>query len=886
MSDRVVWLTLLSSGWAVAADRPDFDRDVRPIVQRHCAKCHGPAKQSSGLRLDDASAARRAGSEIARRIRSDDPAERMPPKGERLTDSETATIAAWVNAGPSHWSLRPIRRPTVPPDDGVARNPIDSFLRAAQSIQRIAPVGPADRRTLVRRLYLDLIGLPPTPEAVKTFVADTDPAAYEALVERLLASPQHGERYARHWLDVVRFAETNGFETNVERPNAWPYRDYVIRSFNADTPFDRFVLEQLAGDVLGADEATGFLTAGPWDEVKSPDPVLTATQRADELHDMVATTGTALLGLTVGCARCHGHKFDPIPQADYYALKAVFAGVQHGDRPLRRPDDAGKAAQAEVVRGELRQVERALDRIEPTADTAALGPYRPRAAVSSGRTVDHFAPVTARFLRFTVLATTGAEPCIDEIEVFATGDGRNVALESAGAKATASGTYPGNSLHTLEHLTDGRYGNEYSWISNESGRGWVQIEFAEPARIDRVVWSRDRSEPPRYRDRVATDYRIEVSDDGAAWTTVATSADRIRSGAPEANGERAGLLERRATLTRQIAELLRVPAVYSGRMTAPTPTFRFHRGDPMQPREEVAPGVLTALPIPFDLADANSGSARRLALAKWVVAAENPLTARVIANRVWLWHFGEGLVSTPDDFGANGAQPSHPELLDWLAAELVESGWSLRHLHRLIVSSAAYRRASTIAPDAQARDAGNRLLWRYPARRLEAEAIRDGILHVAGTLDPTPGGPGFSPFEPNGNYVRVYNPKTAFGPADFRRMVYATRVRMHADPTFGAFDCPDGGQVAPKRGRSTTALQALNLLNSPFVNEQAAYFAERVRREAGIDVSAQVVRAFRLAFQREPAADEVERCAAVVRDHELATLCRALLNANEFLFLP
>ncbi|MFO0810777.1 MAG: DUF1553 domain-containing protein [Gemmataceae bacterium] len=883
MIRRSLAVTLLVASAAVAGP-PDFDRDVRPILQQHCAKCHGPTKPKAGLRLDTLIAAGHIGSEIVRRVRSDDPAERMPPEGERLTDAQIAMLTAWVSAGPTHWSFRSIRRPPIPHVAADARHPIDRFLLAALDAKQLKPVGEADRRTLARRLHLDLIGLPPTPAAVEAFVADPDPAAYERLVERLLASPQHGERYARHWLDVVRFAETNGFETNTDRPNAWPYRDYVIRSFNADTPFDRFVTEQLAGDVLGTDEATGFLTGGPWDEVKSPDPVLTATQRADELHDMVATTGTALLGLTVGCGRCHGHKFDPIPQADYYALKAVFAGVQHGDRPLRRPETADKLVKAEALRGELRQVDRALDQSEPEADPSPVGPYRPRAAVTHGRTVDRFAPVTARFLRFTVRGTSGAEPCIDELEVFTAEDEpRNVARA---AKLAASGTYANNPSHTLEHLTDGRYGNEYSWISNEAGGGWVRVEFAGPARIDRVVWSRDRTEPPRYKDRVATEYRIEVSDDGATWTTVATSADRLRRGAPAATAERSDLLARRTSLTKQIADLTRTPAVYAGRMTAPSATYRLHRGDPMQPREEVAPGVLTALPVAFELANAKSGVERRLALARWIVAKDNPLTARVIANRIWLWHFGEGLVSTPDDFGANGSTPSHPELLDWLAAELIDSGWSLRHLHRLIVTSAAYRRAGTMTPDGLARDAGNRLLWRFPARRLEAEAIRDSILAVAGTLDPTPGGPGFSPFEPNTNYVRVYTPKTAFGPAEFRRMVYATKVRMQPDPTFGAFDCPDAGQVAPKRGRSTTALQALNLLNSPFVTGQAAAFAERVRREAGDDAAAQVARVFRLAVQRDPAADEAERCAAAVREHGLATLCRALLNANEFLFLP
>jgi hypothetical protein len=385
------------------------------------------------------------------------------------------------------------------------------------------------------------------------------------------------------------------------------------------------------------------------------------------------------------------------------------------------------------------------------------------------------------------------------------------------------------------------------------------------------------------------------------WVTVASSADRLPFGTPEPTAPPgldstdreawAGLTKKRDNLRRKLADLERAGMVYAGKMTTPEPTFRLHRGDPMQPREPVGPGALADVGPGIDIPADATGPQRRLARARWVADPANPLTARVIVNRLWQYHFGTGIVDTPSDLGRNGGQPSHPELLDWLAAELVRPTapaarpWSLKHLHRLIVTSATYRQSAAANPAGLAADAQARLLWRYPPRRLEAEAIRDAVLFVSGKLDPTPGGPGFSPFEPNTNYVRVYTPKTEFGPAEFRRMVYMHRTRMQADDTFGAFDCPDGGQVAPRRSSSTTPLQALNLLNSPFMLRQAGYFAERVRREAGPDRPAQVRRAFRLAFQRPPTAKELAAGVELVDAHGLAALGRALLNANEFLYV-
>jgi mono/diheme cytochrome c family protein len=909
--------------WSSAA--AEFAADIRPIFASHCYHCHGPDKQSGGLRLDRKADALQGGdsgpaivpgksgeSLLIRKVSSADAQDRMPPKGDPLTSAQIQSLKSWIDAGAAwpaddassvHWSFKAIKSPpppTIRNPQSEIRNPVDAFIISRLTRSGLSPSPPADRPALIRRLKFDLLGLPPTPEEIDAFTADRSSDAYEKLVDRFLASPQYGERWARHWLDVVRFAESNGFETNLHRPNAWQYRDYVIQSFNDDKPYDKFVAEQLAGDALGADAATGFLVAGPYDLVKSPDVVLTSQQRADELHDMVATAGSTFLGLTVGCARCHNHKFDPILQKDYYAVKALFAGVQHGERPIEdaksKPERLARVAE---LRRQLAQVERELEAAEPLADPKATEPRR--APVHPRRNVERFEPVRAKFLRFTVLATNNLEPCIDELEIFSSGaEPHNVALASAGAKATASGSFAGSDRHKLEHINDGRYGNSRSWISNEVGAGWVQIELSEPATIDRIVWARDRE--GEFKDRLPTRYRIEVALEPSEWKLVATSDDRQPSGTKGGSA----LVKRWSELQRQASDAEQPPMVFAGKFTSAEPTFRFHRGDAMQKREPVAPAGVAAIAPKLELPIDAPERERRLTLARWITYQANPLTARVLVNRLWHYHFGSGIVATPSDLGRKGATPTHPELLDWLAAEFMAHGWSVKHMQRLIVTSATYRQnsisdcgfriADSTNPksairnpqsrDPRAIDADNRLLWRFPPQRLEAEAIRDAILAVSGNLDLRMGGPGFDLFEPNDNYVKVYTPKKSFGPAEWRRMIYQSRPRMQPDDTFGAFDCPDGGQIAPKRTVSTTPLQALNLLNSPFLLQQANLFAERLRREAGDDAGAQVRRGFRLAFGREPSAEEQTAAVALVKEHGLPALCRALFNANEFLFVP
>jgi hypothetical protein len=937
---------LLLAGQVAGAegDTPDFARNVRPIFASRCLACHGPKKQTSGLRLDEGPAALAGGdsglaivpgkasaSPLIERVSSMDPSLRMPPEGEPLAADEIDVLRRWIDEGAKwpgvdlaapkalHWSLRPVVRRDPPPHSRIS-SPIDRFIAAKLAEQGLLHSPEADRRTLIRRLSLDLVGIAPAPEEVDAFVANPDPLAYEKLVDRLLASPRHGERWAQHWLDAVRFAESDGFETNKPRANAWPYRDYVIASLNADKPYDRFVLEQLAGDVVGADAATGFLVGGANDVVTSPDPVLTAQQRADVLHDMVSTTASTFLGLTAGCARCHNHKFDPIPQADYYSLKATLEGVAHGERPLPEQPDSSRPERLAELRRRAAQLDAELLQFEPLAAAAADAaqslsgsaddPQKNlRPAVHPRLNIDRFLPITARRLRMTVHKTNNLEPCIDELEVYSADEPRrNVALAETGTKAAASSVYPNSTIHRLEHINDARLGNGRSWISNEPGGGWVELEFPEVVRIDAVRWGRDREE--KYADRLAIEYTLAVADDAGNWTTVATHRDREPFVAgkkfdptaaidrlPVQNQERAKVAAaERSRLETEINELARPQMLYAGVFTAsPVNTHRFHRGDPMQPREKIEAGGLRAITIDFspagrvtntDSSSLTEDQRRRLSLARWIVDPANPLTSRVIVNRLWQHHFGEGIVATSSDFGTAGARPTHPELLDWLAAELVEHNWSLRHIHRLIVLSATYRQASADRPEAAAIDAGSRLLWRYPPRRLEAEQIRDAILAASGKLDLTMGGPGFLPFEPNDNYVRVYNPKRSHGPEDFRRMIYMTRIRMQQEPTFGAFDCPDGGQIAPRRSQSITPLQALNLLNSAFVNEQAEFFAKRIEREAGADAGDQVRRAFQIALQRQPATEEVAAGEQVIREHGGAILCRALFNCNEFVYLP
>jgi hypothetical protein len=900
--------------------RVQFARDVLPILAGRCYECHGAEAQESNLRLDSANGARRGGdsgeqvivpgqseaSELYQRVSSADETLRMPPDGKPLSDVELALLKNWIDQGAiwsvdaiaggddpalKFWSLRPLEevKPVADAGEGGG-NPIDAFIGSRLQSAGLSFSPEAQRRTLIRRLSLDILGLPPSLAEIERFAGDNRPDAWERQVARVLASPHYGERWARHWLDVVRFAETDGFEKNHERPNAYHYRDYVIAALNADKPYDRFVFEQLAGDTVGINAATGFLVGGPTDTVTSPDIALTLMQRQDDLADMINTTGMAFLGLTLGCAKCHNHKFDPISQQDYYALQAVFAGVQHGEQTVPKTADSRDQQELAFLAMEIATAER---------DLRQLGL---RLGVNPRRNVENFAPVTARFVRFTIHGTNSeTEPCLDELEVYsAAAEGRrsqNIALANNGTQTTASGTLAGFKIHKLEHINDGRYGNKKSWISDQANGGWVCLELAEAVPIDRVVWGRDREE--EYTDRTPTRYVVEVASMPGEWQTVADSKKRLPSGSEQRTradlqaadltavqaAQAEDLLSRLREL-RQARERLESDgiAVYAGQFEEPVPTHRLYRGDPLAPRDVVWPDTLAAFGT-LNLAENAPERERRAALARWIADESNPLCARVLVNRLWHYHFGRGIVDTPSDFGGAGGRPTHPRLLDWLANELIQHGWSLKHVHRLMLTSRTYKQSSAPREDALAVDADARLLWRFPARRLTAEAIRDSMLAVSGQLDSEMGGPGFNAFHPNDNYVRVYKPKESYGPEGRKRMVYMTKVRMEHDAVFGVFDCPDAGQVSPRRGRSTTPIQALNLFNSRFTLDVAEQFAQRVTREVGDNPRDQVQLAFRIALGRAPDDQEAERAAALIRTHPLTSLCRALINTNEFLFL-
>jgi hypothetical protein len=935
LAPAVAWLCLASSA-ASAADTPDFVRDIRPLLDRSCAPCHAGEQAKSGLRLDIRDEAFRGGdghgaaivpgkagaSPVIRFARGDEPGMEMPPADadvQALSTDEIARLAAWIDAGAvwpdgvdrvslvdrrDHWSFRGIVR-TAPPvvrDTAWPANDIDRFILARLEAEGLRPSAEADRVTWLRRVTLDLVGIPPLPEEIDAFLADAAPGAKERVVDRLLASPRHGERMAQHWLDVVRYADTHGYEVNTERANAWPYRDWVIAAFNADMPYDTFVRRQLAGDADRDDAATGFLVTAA---VLLPgqigaDDASKRLARQDALNDILINTGEAFLGLSIGCARCHDHKFDPVTVRDYHSLQAVFTGVTYEDRELRSPEADARRAEIATHRAALA----ALD-ASRTARAPLVGAGSPRPPVSPRLNVDRIVPRRATRVRFTILATNSLEPCIDELEVFDT-DGRNVALASSGATVISSGDNVAPGRHELPFVHDGQPGNERSWMSSTTGGGWVEIRFAEPAMVDRIVWARDRKGV--YADRTAIDYSVELADGpDAPLEKVADPSDRQPFGTAPAPADNAtpadglsaedheaiaGIDAEKARLTARIAELDQGLTVFGGRFSTPEPARILHRGDPEQAGEEVGPRS----PLAFDdrlpalaLATDAPEQSRRQALADWIVHPGNPLAARVIANRLWQWHFGTGLVETSSDFGRSGTQPSHPELLDWLATELVTDGWSLKALHKKIVLSATYGQGHAATADGLTKDAGCRLLWRYPSRRIEAEGIRDAMLAVSGLLDPAMGGRGFDLFGSRGG-LDGFKPVETFTGAGLKRMIYAHKVRMEKESVFGAFDCPDAGQTMARRRQSMTPIQALNLVNSPFTFQVAEAFAARVERETATGVGdlleRQVTRAVRLALGRMPTSEEVADAVPLVRDHSLAAFCRLLVNTGDFVTIP
>jgi len=822
-------------------------------------------------------------------------------------------LAEATNNPGTHWAFQPLSQaePPQPKAVGWARTVPDLWILDALERAGIEASPEADRIAWLRRVHFDLTGLPPTPEETLAFQRDSRPDATERVAESLLQSPAYGERWGQQWLDVVRYADTHGFEVNTERPNAWPYRDYVIRAFNADTPYPDFIREQLAGDQVGRDAATGFLVTA---SVLLPgqigaDDISKRLARQDALDEIVVNTAQSFLGLSIGCARCHDHKFDPISSRDYYGMQAFFAGVEYGDRELTDPESQARREDIRRWKEHTATVVATLSRLEPLArpGTPAGNPLlgsttatTARVAVKARMNSDRFAAVTTRRVRFTVLETNSLEPCIDELEVWDL-ESRNVALASAGTQVRSSGDTTVENRHELRFIHDGQYGNSHSWMSHEKGRGWVVLEFTEPRRIGRVSWARDREGV--FSDRLATAYRIEVGTDSGDWITVADASDRkpfegrnptadewelpaaaLAELDPRSRQQTQTLLDERLRLERAIAGAVASQHAFAGIFRKPDRIHLLRRGDPEQPGPEVSPAVpevLGTVRLPADAPEPQ----RRHALANWLTQPNAPLIARVMVNRIWQGHFGTGLVDTPSDFGRTGSRPSHSGLLDWLAREFIANGGSAKHLHRLIVLSSTYRQSSGHRKEAAALDADARLLWRYPARRLDSEPIRDAMLAVSGELNRQRGGRGFDLFDQRGG-LSGFKPVESFSAEGLRRMIYSHKVRREPESVFGAFDCPDAGQSTSRRRESTTPIQALNLWNSRFTLERSSAFARRVRQEAGARPQNQVQRAFLLALSRPATPAEEHEALEALRGQDLEVLCRALLNSNEFLFIP
>lgn len=975
----------------------DFSRDIAPIFTAHCIGCHHAENSKGDLSLSTVSnlleygyvvAGNPGDSELLAIVTHDgDRPPRMPKDGTPLSSQQVELLRRWIAAGAewpdemvlrprpkadaNWWSLQPIAD-TKPPAAGPSKHPIDRFIdaRLRESGLRRAP--PADRRTLIRRVYFDLIGLPPAPQRVAAFVADDDPQAYEHLVDELLDSEHFGERWARHWLDIAHYADTHGFERDKRRDNAWRYRDYVIRSFNDDKPYDQFLLEQIAGDVLAPDDpqavmGTGFLAAGPWDfvgQVETKSPVLRRAARALDLDDMVTQVITATIGMTVNCARCHDHKLDPITQQEYYRLVAVFAG-------LRRDNRIVSESASRQYEGEKKRLDEALGRV-----SFQIGELQGRAVdladvvgggngFGSGRRGIGLDPRTGKIQErpFGDLGNVRPGnfsdceyPFVDGVFVPAEGETK---ISSTGLIAR---TLPANSGKAWDMIRYGPVASQFSteWGGvdyNTGGHSMIGLHanagitfdlaairqtsqtlsemtfttvvgyggrLVEPSAEFRVIVDGQLKAQGRLGRNDVARLSIPLSADARFLTLVSTdggngySHDQISFGDPRltsaeppnlTDSQRRRLAALRTELQQLEAErraLGEPPEFYGVVPEQPPIVHVLSRGNPETPGEAVQPGTL-AFGHPSHVFGTNEmpESGRRLALAQWIVDPKNPLTRRVIVNRLWHWHFGQGLVTTPSDFGFGGGRPSHPELLDWLADELLRANWSLKHIHRLIVTSQAYRMRSHLgretlggdstdpfaqpAADATADpvavDADNRLLWRMNPRRLEAEAVRDAVLAVTGKLNREMYGPGYRDFDYEEAYAPIYTYKTADSPELWRRSVYRFIVRTTPSQFMTTLDCPDPANLTPKRNVTTTALQSLALYNNDFMLRQSRYFAERLEREAGTDTAAQIDLAFQLAFGRLPDESEQTLARRLVETHGTLHFCRAIFNANEFIYI-
>lgn len=1001
----------LTTASATAADpipaKDSFRERVAPILERHCVRCHNDEDHKGGLSLATGAGARMGGdsglaiapgqpadSLLLTYVEGDKP--EMPKNAPPLAKGDVDTIRAWIQAGAdwpdgpplknrqfegqTWWSLQALARPVIPRSTesvrGVdSRSPVDTFIQAKLAEKRLNGSLEADRRILIRRLSFDLHGLPPDPEEIDEFVADSDPAAYERLVDRLLASPRFGERWARHWLDVVHYGDTHGYDKDKLRPNAWPYRDYVIRSFNADKPYDRFIQEQIAGDVLWPETvdgitATGFIAAGPWDFIGHAEVPETKTDgkiaRNLDRDDMVTTTMNTFCSMTVQCARCHDHKFDPVTQTDYYRLQAVFAALDRADRMFDA--DPVVSHQRQQLLAEQKRLKvheqryrselailggnelKDLDQKIAAAQQAAAGQRRPEYGYHSGiePTADKTKWVQVDLGREVRIGKVRYAGCWDDFNNIGAGFGFPVRFK---LEASNDPSFKSDVVLLVDHTA-----------ADFPNPGTIPQDLAVSNVGARYVRMTATRLAPRQNDFIFALAELSIFDlegKNVAQGTAVTALDSIEApnrwsrknlvdgiyagqsavDVNELRQRRAAFVEERvpailrnqirqtetalATVGQQLSSLPAPQFVYAGMVYSGTGTFAgtgaaggkprtihiLKRGDVGSPAAEVGPGIVPLAPgqsgelaLPPDHVE----GARRVALAQWIVGDGQPLTWRSIANRIWQHHMGRGIVDSPNDFGRMGQLPTHPELLDWLAAELRDrqSGAagdrprSLKHLHRQIVTSATYRQTSevagalggaagdadTIAP--QTVDSTNSLYWRANRRKLDAESLRDSMLLIAGKLDDRMGGPGFQDFvieKPEHSPHFEYRLHDVEDSRSHRRSVYRFLARSQTQPFMTTLDCADPSMIVDKRNETVTALQALALLNNKVVLSMSRHLANRLR--AIPDEQQQIDAAFRLALGRAPTSVEQNALVTYAREHGLAQACRVILNLNEFAFV-
>lgn len=959
-----IWALAIVCHWGgvtdLAAAPPDFARDIRPLLSNKCFKCHGPADQQAELRLDlrDPAIETRAIvpgdpslSELLTRVAADDDT-RMPPHeaGERLTAEEVQLLRDWIAAGAEytpHWAFESVNPQPPPPtmsrDD---HQPLDTFVRVRLTATGLEPSPEADRSTLIRRLSLDLRGVLPTPEETSEYLADTRPDAYERLVDRFLASPHYGERQARHWLDAARYADSNGYTIDGPR-SIWPWRDWVIGALNGDLPFDEFTVQQLAGDLLPNATreqlvATGFHRNTSFNEEGGTDKEQFRTERT---IDRTNTTGTVWLGLTVGCAQCHDHKYDPVSQREYYELYAFLNNVDEPVLPLSTPEQDARIAQ---LRNELKAAKeshkstldkRPLDEKVAELKTAVKSgyvPLPPREAtadpgtmltrqddsslLAEGEVADAATYVVEGWSRLKSVTAVRLEALADE------------RLPKSGPGRASNGNFVlsefrfevnGQPVKFSRALADHSQPNydvadvllarpDKGWAIN-GATGSMNVNrtaifvLEQPAEtndsINLKFTLKFSGNPAKY---ALGRFRISLTDAEGTYVNLPVTAQQlllkpIEELAEDDRTSLDGLLKQSAETLAREAEVKRIEAAIKAvqaeipstlilRETSPRrSTHIFDRGDFLSLLDEVAPTTPDILP-PLSNDDRVPN---RLDLARWLTRPDHPLTSRVTVNRFWQQFFGIGIVETENDFGYQGAFPTHPELLDWLAADFVASGWQVKRLFRQIVTSSTYRRASHHREDLAAADPYNRLLGRQNRIRLEAEIIRDAALSAAGVLDNEIGGAGVYPYQPPEVFSftqsqRTWNPSE--GSDRFRRGMYTYFWRQSRHPLFTTFDGPDAQTACTRRNRSNTPLQALHLANDPVFVELAGELGRRLAEESSANPSSRLDEAYRICFSREPRPEERERLLAFLEQHREADevtrwtlLSRVLLNLDEFI---